>query len=200
MSAHLNSYLKNSLRVQSLLALHDSVRSSLTSAVDTSDMLRAGHVLSVSALDTYIHEVVRNGILEIYDGERPVVPGYTRIRISLVSAVGFSDSSANRSVVEQEIRGQHGYLSFQHPDKIADAIRCISDTKLWEEVGSRIGAPAKFVKDRLALIVDRRNKIAHEADVDPTFGTLWPINSSDVFGTLNFIDSVTKAIDEIVSI
>ncbi|MGD1703724.1 hypothetical protein [Dapis sp. BLCC M229] len=53
-------------RVRDLIALHNSVRAKSTSALDLSDMLRAALVLAVSALDYYIHEIVRLRMLEIH--------------------------------------------------------------------------------------------------------------------------------------
>lgn len=200
MSRQLSAYLANSARVRSLIGFHEATIVGLTSAIDISDMLRAGHVLAVSALDSFIHELVREALMEIYDGRRPEVPGYTRFRVTLGSFVGHAALSSARVNIESDIREQHGYLAFQHPDKIADAVRCVSDVKLWEEVGSRISLPAKSVKMRLSLIVERRNKIAHEADVDPTFGTLWPIHSVDVLSTVDFLDDLTRAIDDIVTL
>lgn len=200
MNQQLTRYMVNSQRARSLVHLHDSLRGNLTAAIDTSDMLRAGYVLSVSALDTYVHELVLEEMIKIYDGCRPTVPGYQRYRMTLGAFAGSSSLSDARSDVRSQIREQHSYLSFQHPDKIADAIRCVTDIKIWEEVGTNIGKDAKYVKDRLTLIVDRRNKIAHEADTDPTFGTLWAISSNDVLGAIDFLDAVAAAIDDIVSI
>jgi len=173
---------------------------SLTSAVDISDILRAGHVLSVSALDSFVHELVRAALMDIYDGRRADVPGYSRLRVNLGNFVGHGAISTARSNIESDIRAQHGYLAFQHPDRIADAVRSVSDLKLWDEVGARLGQPAKEVKQHLILVVERRNKIAHEADVDPTFGARWPIRSSDVLGVVEFVDKVARAIDEIVDL
>lgn len=58
-------------RVKNLIALHNSVKVQSTSALDLSDMLRAGLVLTVSALDYYIHEVVTLGMVDIHQGNRP---------------------------------------------------------------------------------------------------------------------------------
>ena len=45
------------------------------------------------------------------------------------------------------------------------------------------------------LVVDRRNKIAHEADVDPTYPhSRWPISQTDVDGTLSFLSETVEAI------
>ena len=205
-------------RVRDLIALHNSVKAQSTGALDLSDMLRAALVLTVSALDYYIHEIVRLGMLEIHRGQRPepsptpsvAQSAFSRFQISLGSAredrrvaieiaswieseiqqsYGYNflqqphtipglipaisscilNRLNNASWLEDEIRERLGYQSFQQPDKVADAIRLISDKKLWDELSIQRGEPARDIKQQLSSIVDRRNKIAHEADIDPTF-------------------------------
>lgn len=102
----------------------------------------------------------------------------------------------NTSWLEDEIRERLGYQSFQQPDKIADAIRLISEKKLWEELSAQMGKPAKDIKQELSEIVDRRNKIAHEADIDPTFGigSRWNIDENLVNDAVNFLENVVESI------
>jgi RiboL-PSP-HEPN len=106
----------------------------------------------------------------------------------------------NASWLEDEVRERLSYQSFQQPDKIADAIRFISDKKLWDEVAAKLGKPAKDVKQQLGAIVDRRNKIAHEADIDPTFGigSRWYIDESLVNDAVDFIEQVVESIHQIL--
>lgn len=73
---------------------------------------------------------------------------------------------AGRSRQVQQSRHGWDMSFFQDPAKVADAIRLVSRKKLWEEVGTLLGKNDADVKSRLKLIVDRRNKIAHEADMD----------------------------------
>lgn len=104
------------------------------------------------------------------------------------------------SWLEDEVRERLSYQSFQQPDKIADAIRFISDKKLWDEVSAKLGKPAKDVKQQLGAIVDRRNKIAHEADIDPTFGigSRWYIDELLVNDAVDFIEQVVESIHQIL--
>jgi hypothetical protein len=106
----------------------------------------------------------------------------------------------NTSWLEDEIRERLGYQSFQQPDKIADAIRLICDKKLWNEVAARLGRDAKDIKQQLSAIVDRRNKIAHEADIDPTFGigNRWNIDEVLVNDAVDFIEQVVESIHAIL--
>lgn len=105
----------------------------------------------------------------------------------------------NVSWLEDEIRERLGYQSFQQPDKIADAIRLISDKKLWDEVAAKLGKSARDVKQQLSAIVDRRNKIAHKADIDPTFGigSRWYIDEILVSDAVNFVEQVVESIHQV---
>jgi RiboL-PSP-HEPN len=188
-------------RVRDLIAVHNSLKAQASSVLDLSDMLRASLVLAVSALDYYIHEVVRIGMLEIHRGQRTEPPAFSRFQISLGSArVGINAGQNIDSWLEDEIRQRHSYKSFQQPDIIADGIRLISDKKLWEEVSINMGSPAKDIKQQLSLIVDRRNKIAHETDIDPTLsiGNRWPIDELLVNEAVDFLEQVVESIHKIL--
>jgi RiboL-PSP-HEPN len=102
--------------------------------------------------------------------------------------------------LEDEIRERLGYQSFQQADKIADAIRYVSDKKLWDEVSLLMAKSAKDIKQQLNSIVDRRNKIAHEADIDPTFGigSRWNIDEVLVGDAVNFIETLVETIHQVL--
>ncbi|WP_414527963.1 HEPN domain-containing protein [Nodularia chucula] len=106
----------------------------------------------------------------------------------------------NTSWLEAEIRESLNSKSFQKPDNIAEAIRYISTKKLWEEVANKMGSPDKDIKQQLKLIVDRRNKIVHEADIDPTLslGNRWDIDESMVNDAVDFIEQVVESIHQIL--
>ncbi|MFB8798620.1 MAG: HEPN domain-containing protein [Microcoleus sp.] len=188
-------------RVRDLIAVHNSLKAQASSVLDLSDMLRAALVLAVSALDYYIHEVVRIGMLEIHRGQRPEPPAFSGFQISLGNArAGINAGQNIDSWLEDEIRQRHSYKSFQQPNAIADAVRLICDKKLWEEVSINMGSPAKDTKQQLSLIVDRRNKIAHEADIDPTLslGNRWPIDELLVNEAVDFLEQVVESIHKIL--
>ena len=188
-------------RVRDLIAVHNSLKAQASSVLDFSDMLRAALVLAVSALDYYIHEVVRIGMLEIHRGQRLEPPAFSGFQISLGNArAGINAGQNIDSWLEDEIRQRHSYKSFQQPNAIADAVRLICDKKLWEEVSINMGSPAKDIKQQLSRIVDRRNKIAHEADIDPSYpiGDRWPIDELLVNEAVDFLEQVVESIHKIL--
>lgn len=106
----------------------------------------------------------------------------------------------NASWLEDEIRERLGYQSFQQPKKIAEAIRYISDKNLWDEVANNISRRPEDIKQQLNSIVDRRNKIAHEADIDPTFniGNRWNIDEVLVGNAVDFIEQIVESIHQVL--
>lgn len=181
-------------RAEHLGGLYKALSGLTTAAVDASDLLRAQVVLAISALDYYIHEVTVLGMIEVFEGKRPRTPAFLKFRVS-VGTISAGMSTRSSSWFEAEVRERHSFLSFQQPDKVADAIRLFSDVRLWQEVASKMASTDKALKDRLKLIVDRRNKIAHEADLDPSYpGSRWPIKTADVEQSLQFLRTLCENI------
>jgi hypothetical protein len=94
-------------------------------------------------------------------------------------------------------------MTCQDPEKIAVAVRLFSDKELWNEVAVQLGATpatktaaAKSIRKELSLIVQRRNKIAHEGDLQPNLPRVpWPINTADLSFVSNRIETIVKSID-----
>jgi hypothetical protein len=152
-------------------------------------------VLIVSALDQFVHELTRLGMMEIWRGSRAVTPAYLRYAVSMEIATRLATGTAMDFHLDSEIRTRHSLLTFQQPDRIADAVRLFSPIELWNDVGSSIRENPRDIRDQLRLIVDRRNKIAHEADVDPSYpGQRWPIERKDTEDALAFVEKIGEAI------
>ena len=190
MQTAIDAFEESMRRVRDLHALHQSLTQMVTAAVDLSDMLRAEIVLAVSAFDFFVHELTRLGMLECHGGSRARTDAFKRFQVPLESALALSNQ-----VLDTEIRAKHSYLSFQRPDKVADAIRLFSSVELWNAVANELGIPAKEIKTALELVIERRNKIAHEADIDPSYpGQRWPIDRVQVKYACDQIESIARAI------
>ncbi len=200
MRSALQQFQENLLRARELGNLAVAVTQIATSAIDVSDMWRAQIVLGVSALDHLIHEMARLGMIECAEGTRPKTDAFSKFQLPIHAVERGFSGQAHEQWLGEAVREKHSWLSFQHPDKLADAIRLISPVKLWEEVSKELALPAKDVKVRLQLIVERRNKIAHEADMDPTNpGFRWPINGALAQDTLDFLDKIAQAVFKVAS-
>ena len=200
MKAALDQFQTNVARARALSGIAESLGALTTLVVDVTDIHRAALVLGVSALDHFVHEFVRLGMLEAHRGNRPVTDANLSFKIPILAVrTGFANP-AQDDWLDEAIRKAHSWQSFEHPDKIADAIRLVSAIKLWQEVANEIRSDAQAVKASLTAIVDRRNKITHEADIDPTNpGHQWPINGVLVKDALDFLDRVVHTIYKLAS-
>ena len=61
---------------KNLTALYEYLENYITSPLSFEDLLRAQIVYSVSAFDKLIHDVIRIGMLEIFDNRRPSTRKY----------------------------------------------------------------------------------------------------------------------------
>ena len=197
----LEQFRENIRRVQNLGGLYDVLSQQTTPALDLTDLLRSQIVMVVSALDHYVHEITRVGMLEVYSGKRPQTPAFLRFQVTMEATLqGIAAVQGNDGWFDEEIRKKHGYLAFQHPDRIADAIRLFSSCKLWISVASELNLEVENMKTELQLIVDRRNQIAHEADLDSRIpGNRFAISPSDTERMINFIQDLGEAIYVVVN-
>lgn len=195
MQEAIDQFRANMSRVRDLGRIADALDSQPAQALDSSDILRAEFVLAVSALDQFAHEVARLGMLEAYRGEREKTPRFLRFQISVEAALrGISENPSDKWL-NDEIKIRNGFRAFQRPDRIAEAMRLVSDVQIWNEVAGSMGMSPQEVRSRLDIIVVRRNGIAHEADVNPTpYGGLLPIDRQITADAVDFIERVGEGI------
>ncbi|MDE2166564.1 MAG: hypothetical protein KGJ66_09540 [Alphaproteobacteria bacterium] len=173
----------------------EGVENLTTPVIDVSDILRAQLVFAVSALDQFVHELIRLGMIEIAKGNRPKTRRYNRFPMAIVTIESVLQGLPAETLISDAVRMRHSWLSFQDPSRIAEAVKLISSTVLWDAVGRELGMTGESVQTRLKLITDRRNKIAHEADVDPANpGFRWPITKTLATESVEFIERVAIAI------
>lgn len=196
-------------RCELFAALHGYMANHATAALQPDELLRAEWASRVSALDLYVHELVAQNLSRIFEGSRPSCPGFAKLQVSsdALMRIQSATTAADRiTAFDLEIRTRLSRATYQYPDDIADGVRLVSPCKLWNEVALKLGATSATVssdkdsvKKRLSLIVDRRNKIVHEGDLQPTVPRMpWPISRADVSDVATFIHSIVTAIDGIV--
>jgi hypothetical protein len=196
-------------RCAELSALHAYLAANLSGALHPDELLRAEWVSRVCALDLYVHELVAQLMIEIFAGRRPTTPAYLRFEVSnetLDRIRAASTPSDAGAAFDLEVRNQISYLTFQDPEKIAEAVRLCSAIELWNTLASHLGATAatqvikaQDLKKNLSLIVKRRNRIAHEGDLQPSpLREPWPITQADLVFVKDHIEQIVRAIDAVV--
>lgn len=154
-----------------------------------SELLRAALVASVSALDRCMHDIIVKYVWQAKDWfEDDKMPKELRdlnIPIQDVYAAVLkarTPGSKPGALVRKVIQDQLGRRSFQKPDDVDAALRTIGIKDVWNQLAKELkeGDGAKGARDRLHMIVSRRNQIVHEADLVPKIKSNIP--------TLRYVD------------
>lgn len=190
-------------RCDHLSDLHAYLDGQNPGALRPEELLRAELAARVAALDLYVHEIVAQEMVAIFEGRRSSCSGYLRFDISnsTLSRIVAATPGANVDAVlafDLDVRGRLEHRSLQKPDKIADAFRLISDVTLWSSVADQLGVNVEVIKTELSLIVDRRNGIVHSGDMLPgNSGEATAISAADVRKVAHTIERVVRAIDTV---
>lgn len=172
--------------------------------VDSSDLLRWQWVLAVAALDKYIHDIVRIGMVDEFSGHRVRTSKYNTFQLSMNTFSAISSSPSPTVEFENEVVHKNSYLAFQDPDRIADALAYIWDVpNKWDIISSNMKTliSAKDLRTKLKNIIVRRNQIVHEGDCQFTTMSLsqQPICVSDTEDVIRFITELVEAIDKSIA-
>jgi hypothetical protein len=191
-------YQDNSKSIKELGLLYDLILTNFPLLnTQAEEILRAQFVLIVSALDTYIHDVVRVGMLKIYQDSRNSCSKTDDfpIEFSILRQIEQTmDKEDKLALLEKSIQNKNSKESYQSPKSIEYALGLVNIDKVWTRISTTINRPAEDIRNQLALIINRRNKIAHESDREFTTGEKCSIDKSLVDNTINFIDSLCSSI------
>lgn len=194
---------KSFLRVTNIHALYKHLKYDLHfQSHFLDDLLRSEIVYIVSALDKFIHDIVKVGILESHNGLRPTTPALNNFSINMaqMNSILHPTTTTNiNEILENIIIENHKHLSFQDPDKITQALSLIwLENHKWQRIANSLGLIENNVKIELRNIVIRRNQIVHEADLDLFTNTMQNIVESDVENSTNFINNLVNIIYSLV--
>lgn len=165
------------------------------------DLLRSRIVYSVSAFDKLIHDLVREGMVEIYCGKRPPTPKFNSEPIPLQSAFQLSSATTPpaEAIFEGIVRSKLKVLSFQDPDKVSEGLSYIwAEKQKWQKISAAMGMGEGVAKTTLKLIVSRRNSIVHEADMDAITNEKLPITQAVAEDVSSFLLKAGNAIASLV--
>ncbi|MCD8101824.1 MAG: hypothetical protein LUE26_04540 [Alistipes sp.] len=171
---------------------------------NVADILRSEIVYAVSAFDRLIHDIIRVGIIEIYNSLRPATVSYDNFQICMSHMRSILNPLPNTNphkLLEDIIINKHKYIAYQDPDKISEGLSLIwHEQHKWQKIASLMSMTDKNVKIELKNIVIRRNQIVHESDIDLFTQNLQPINDQDVMQSVDFLDLLGNTIFNLVKI
>ena len=86
--------------------------------------------------------------------------------------------------------------SYQSPASIENALQLIFVKKIWSSIKDEMRMPAEDITKKLGIIINRRNKIAHESDVRNHIDTSKnEIERADVDDIISFISNIVECIN-----
>lgn len=183
---------------------------------DLMDLLRAELVNLVSAMDRFLHEIVRIGILNSYLGHSQQTTKCQAITLrfstlmKVVECEKITHPTSNEEIAEYWINKDVveilKSMSFQRIAKIKEALSYIWDTQhkmpaiinkmRYIFSGATDNEKQRFLEEKIDLLVLRRNQIVHEADYDIASSSKQTIEIGWLDDTILFIKEFTYSIYE----
>lgn len=202
-SLAIKNFEQNINSVNELVKLYEIIDDQLPLLKEQSgEILRAIIVLSVSALDNFLHDYYRTEIVEAYLGTGNFNIQFEKIRIS-IKGMGEIDSSSSipekRKYLTDELRKIQKTDSYQSGKSIENLFITLNIKGIWtqlEKIGIN-GMKANDIKNELSNIIDRRNKISHESDWDFINQKKYPISLRDISDVVSFINNLVEGINKI---
>ena len=195
-------FLKSLEQSRELNFLFLYLKDNLLVPLSFDDILRYQIVSTVSAFDKFIHDIIRIGMVDIFNGVRAETTKYASepITIEMYKNLVSATVPPKEAIFEQAIFQRHSKNSYQSPDNVANGLSLIwNEQHKWEKISAAMGSNADLIRTNLKLIVNRRNAIVHEADMNPITGEKTQISADEASGITDFIENCGKNIYNLVS-
>jgi hypothetical protein len=166
------------------------------------DLLRSQIVNAVSAFDKLMHDLIRIGMVAIFENQRPATSKYLSETVAIQHLPGLVAGAVPPPPVrfEEIVREKLSKLSFQEPTKIADGLSYVwNENQKWQQIALGLGMSDDDAKRKQRLIATRRNAIVHEADLDPVTNRKQTITKAEATDTSNFLLVLGNRIYDLVA-
>ncbi|MCY7953212.1 HEPN domain-containing protein [Bacillus licheniformis] len=156
------------------------------------DLLRWQWTQAVSALDKYIHDIVKIGLIKTFNKE--ITPTNSFNNFSVPVSI-LEDSLLVSNAFEQFVIKKLSFVSFQTAEKINEGLSLIwTEPHKWQKIADNLGLEKKYLTNKLNLIAQRRNQIVHQGDY-PSFNLeKEKLNTKETLDVINFIDQIVDVI------
>lgn len=178
--------------------------------IDIDDFYRAAWVQAVAAIDHWLHEEVLRRVAELTAKDSPEMPPQLRryeLPLHRVEAVRRGEVDLSEAVVEH-LREKLAVQALQHPGKISEVLKLVTERKVWYEAAGCINEHffqgrttfnEKTLRSRYLEITQRRNRIAHDADlVDGDLKQRRSIDANEVTDAIDWIERIALAIAHVL--
>lgn len=188
--------------VKTLHAIHEQFIQTY-SALDLSEILRAEYVLTVSAFDCYLHDLVQSRMhaitFALEDEKLPSEYAKFKIPIGTLKLFLTANEDDQKQILHAALKKSLSEFSFESPQTVERALGYIGINKVWKKVSVILEKEPEEIRKQLSLIIFRRNCIAHQADIaNYTDETKQPIEREDVSEVIAYIETLVDSINQLV--
>ncbi|MGW4792400.1 hypothetical protein ACWEPC_08320 [Nonomuraea sp. NPDC004297] len=170
-------------------------------AAEPADLYRAAWSQAVAALDHWMHQALIERVARLTNdtgNDRPAA--LKRLAIPFEVAERMHEE-AIENVLREYLREELGRTSYQKSQRITEGLRLVttdSPSAIWNAIGGRLGMQASAVKERQDAIIRRRNRIAHNADLDQT-GHRTPMSAAEAEAAVDWINDFAEAVSHVLT-
>ncbi|MEX5711376.1 hypothetical protein AB1484_24575 [Parafrankia sp. FMc6] len=172
---------------------------------DIGDFYRAAWVQAVSAIDHWFHEELYRRVAELAGQDSPGMPyQLTKFELPLEKVEEVRRGTTTLAdAVSDHVRAKWANASLQNPRKISEALKLVTQENIWAKAATQINEwnydrtamTDQTLKRQYTAITDRRDKIAHDADlVDGDLEKRRDITDADVTDAIDWIERIARAI------
>lgn len=170
------------------------------SAAHPEDLYRAAWNQAVSALDHWLHrEIIDRAVILTNDVGRQRPAPLRRLQMPF-ETVERMHREPMREVFREHLEEELGRITYQRSQRIIEGLRLVlTDTPglIWRRIATILALEPDAVKTRQDMIVNRRNRIAHEADLDAQ-GNRTPMTGDDAQATVDWIHRFAEAVAQVL--
>lgn len=165
-----------------------------------SNILRSQVSLLLSAVDFYIHEIIKIELLNIIKRERASTASLKNCMISIHSLLEYlSSSNINNEILENEIVYRNSFKSFLEPNKMAEALSLITNKKIFNDIYPKLNfQKQKDLTNKMREIFQRRNFIVHQMDYDYLSKSQKEITQTEVEEYIDFYHNFIKELHKLL--
>ncbi len=131
------------------------------------NLLRAEIVMLVSAIDYYFYEVVKTGLIDIYNGDRDRTTMSDNLRIPFKYVIKAVSNTESTEWLSESIVEVFGTSAFQSQKQIYYIVQLLNGdfSSFKKAIATSFSTSYKEIEDQLNEIFKRRNQIAHNCDI-----------------------------------
>jgi hypothetical protein len=174
------------------------------------ELLRAAVVSIVAAFDRYCHELIAAKIVaEVGRGVKAASNPLKRFRVPIFEARkailhAKKPGSRPMNLIRESARSVLKEDTFQKPDSVARGLAMVGVKKLWNQCAPHMNCQPDEIIRELTRIVERRNRIVHEGDIQTRVrgGSIktHSIRASQVGADIVWLSHLVDAIDRVANV